>query len=389
MKDVAASIADHVAAGEAQCHIPEPVVRILAESGCFGRVLPAEFGGAEAAVAAFAIQQEELAAVWPTAAVAATWANLSGRLIARFGNVEQRRQLLPGLVRGNGLGAVAWTEPHGGSDAARLRTKARRVPGGWILDGAKRLIDNAAAAEFIIVGCRVVDADDPDPRRRLAMLVVRRDDPGFVFEGPYETLGLRAAGVGRFRLENCFVPDDRLLGTAGRGFHQMMDMVEFGRTGVAAICLGIAEAALRACVEFLPTRNAFGQNLAANDALVARVADLRTSIDAARLLTERAASMVDNGIACARESAMAKLFASELATEVTAAAVHLHGGIGYTSETPVAMLLRDSHAFTIGEGTSEVMRRIIGSAEFARAQLSKEQFSRAQVATAADRLAVD
>lgn len=366
MREVAASITEHVAHGEASRRIPDEVYRILADSGCFGRTLPAQFGGSGAGLTAFAAQQEALASVWPTAAVAATWANLSGRLIDRFGTAEQRGHLIPGLVRGDGLGAVGWTEPHGGSDAAALRTVGRRVPGGWMIDGAKRLIDNAAAATFFIVGCRVVDnADgDRDGHRSLAMLLVRPNDPGFIYRGRYETMGLRAVGVGWFELQNCFVPEDRLLGTVGRGFHQMMHMVEFGRTGVAAICLGMGEAALRACREFLPGRQAFGRSLATNDAIIARLADLRTRLDAARLLTERAASMVDRGVPCGRESAMAKLFSSELAVELTSTALHLHGGIGYTTETPLEMLLRDSHAFTIGEGTSEIMRLIIGRAEF-------------------------
>jgi alkylation response protein AidB-like acyl-CoA dehydrogenase len=128
----------------------------------------------------------------------------------------------------------------------------------------------------------------------------------------------------------------------------------------------MGEAALRACGEFLPGRQAFGRSLATNDAIIARLADLRTRLDAARLLTERAASLVDHGVPCGREAAMAKLFSSELAVELTSAALHLHGGIGYTTETPLEMLVRDSHAFTIGEGTSEIMRLIIGRAEFDR-----------------------
>ena len=367
MHQVAASLEQYVAIGESQRRIPDEVYRILAESACFGRTLPAEFGGAAAGLTAFAVQQEELASAWPTAAVAATWANLSGRLVDRFGTEAQRRELIPGLVTGAALGAVGWTEPHGGSDAAALRTIARRVPGGWLLDGAKRLIDNAAAAAFFIVGCRVVDdaLADRDARHSLAMFIVRPDDQGFVRGNGYETLGLRAAGVGAFELQACHIPDERLLGTIGRGLQQMMHMVEFGRTGVAAICLGMSEAALRTCIAFLRDRESFGRSLAANDAVLAQVAQLRTRLDAARLLTERSADLVDRGVPCGTESAMAKLYSSELAVDLTAAALHLHGGIGFTTETPIEMLVRDSHAFTVGEGTSEIMRLIIGRASFA------------------------
>ena len=160
------------------------------------------------------------------------------------------------------------------------------------------------------------------------------------------------------------MPAERLLGTIDRGFYQMMDMVEFGRTGVAAICVGMCEAALESATRFLAGRSSFGRPLAANDVILATVADLRIRIDAARLLTDRAATMVDEGRRGDAEAAMAKVFASELAVEATTTALHLHGGIGYTTETPLEQLQRDSHAFTIGEGTSEVLRMLIGRREF-------------------------
>jgi butyryl-CoA dehydrogenase len=198
------------------------------------------------------------------------------------------------------------------------------------------------------------------------MFLIRPSDPGFERGGVFDTVGLRSAGVGWFTLRNCFVPDEGVVGTVGNGFGQMMDMVEFGRVGVAAICLGMCEAALDATVRFLAERHAFGKSLADNDAILAKVADLRVATDAARLLTERAAKLVDDGVPCAREAAMAKLFASELATQVTTSALQLHGGIGYTTQTPIERLFRDSPAFTIGEGTSEIMRLVIGRGEFAR-----------------------
>jgi alkylation response protein AidB-like acyl-CoA dehydrogenase len=149
-------------------------------------------------------------------------------------------------------------------------------------------------------------------------------------------------------------------------------MVEFGRTGVSAMCLGICEAALRHAASFLQNRRAFGQSLSDNDVVLAKLADLRVRVDAARLLTERSAALVDAGARAAAESAMAKLYSSELAVELTAAALHLHGGIGATTQTPLARMVRDSHAFTIGEGTSEVLRKIIGRAEVARTRKSSD-----------------
>lgn len=349
--------------------IPPAALAAMSEAGCFGRGLPVEFGGTGEGLRAFSIQQEELARVWPTAAVAATWTNLSGILLTKFGTPAQQAELLAAIATGRSMGAVAWTEPHGGSDAASLRTTAVRVEGGWLLSGSKRLIDNAAKADFIIVGARS-DPDGP-PRRAMSMFVVRRDNPGFHFGGTYETLGLKGAGVGHFTLQNCFIPDADVFGDIGRGFYQMMAMVEFGRTGVAAMCVGIAQRALDSAVEFLTERVSFGRKLSDNDVILAAIADMRIKLDGARMLTERAATMFDAGERCTVEAAVAKVFASEVAIDTTACALHLHGGIGFTSEVPIERFFRDCQAFTIGEGTSEVLRMVIGRHEFARSRPTK------------------
>jgi alkylation response protein AidB-like acyl-CoA dehydrogenase len=359
-------IAPHVERAELSGVFPAEVRRAMADAGCFGRTLPREFGGQGEGLRAFAAQQEELAKVWPTAAVAGTWANLSGRLISRYGRTDQREAMLPGLIDGHGLGAVAFTEPHGGSDAAGIRTTATADGGDWLLDGAKRMIDNAANAAFIVVSAR--SEQGSVPHHGISLFVVHRDDPGFNYQRTFRTMGLRAAGVGWFKLESCRIPKDRMLGEPGRGFYEMMDMVEFGRTGVAAICLGMTEASLASATRFLSNRSSFGRPLATNDVILATVADIRIRLDAARLLTERAAQLVDAGTQCQSESAMAKVFASELAVEATAQALHLHGGIGYTDEYAVEMHARDAHAFTIGEGTTEVLRMVVGRHEMRRAE---------------------
>lgn len=331
----------------------------LASSGSFARTLPVAYGGLGEGLSAYALQQEELARVFATASVATTWTNLSGLLLQRFGSAAQREEILGDLARGEQLGAVAWTEPHGGTDAASLRTTATRVTGGWVLNGAKRLIDNVRGADFLVVGAHD-DASDTS----LSMFLVRPDDPGFVAGGAYRMLGLRAAGVGWFELRDCFVGDDRLVGEVGNGLRQMMSMVEFGRTGVAAICLGLATSALEHTRDFLRDRQSFGRRLSENDVVLARLGDLRARLEAARLLTYHVAQLVDAGERCDVMAAMAKLVSSELALEITEAAVHLHGGVGLTDEYPVERHFRDSRAFTIGEGTSEIMRFIIGRQEF-------------------------
>ncbi|MDT3445623.1 MULTISPECIES: acyl-CoA dehydrogenase family protein [unclassified Pseudofrankia] len=365
MRRLAERIRPFVPAADEREEITPEIRGEMAKAGCFGRALPREYGGADDGLRGFAIQQEELSRVWPTGAVAATWSNLSGLLLHRFGSAAQKAELLPLAASGESLGAVGWTEPHGGSDAAALRTTAIRVDRGWVLNGGKRLIDNAANADFVLVGARS-DPDGP-PRRGLSMFIVRRDDPGFKFGGRHSTLGLRAAGVGWFELHDCFVPDERLMGEQGRGFYQMMAMVEFGRIGVASICLGMTKSVLASTVDFLQDRHSFGGPLSTNDVVLARIADLRVRLDGAQLLMERAIDMFDAGQRCSTESAMAKLAASELANDATEAALHLHGGIGFTDEGPVLSFFRDSQAFSIGEGTSEVLRLIIGRAEFAAA----------------------
>ncbi len=270
-------IAPHVAQAEAERELLAPIREALGRAGCFGRTLPVAYGGRGAGLGAFAAQQEELSRVWPTAAVGATWTNLSGLLLRRFGSDLQKKELLPCLADGSMLGAIAWTEPQGGSDAAALQTIATKVDGGWRLDGAKRLIDNAKNADFIIVGART--SQNENPHKSLSMFVLHREDPGFVFGGAYDTLGLRAAGVGWFTLRDCFLPEGRLLGEVDHGFYQIMAMVELGRVGVAAMCLGIAEACLNAAVEFLTTRSVGGRALAGNDVILASVADMRVRID--------------------------------------------------------------------------------------------------------------
>lgn len=358
-------IAPYVKRGETELVFPEEVRAAMARAGCFARSLPVEYGGEGDGLRAFSVQQEELGRVWPTAAVAATWANLSGRLIHRFGSKEQRDELLPGLADGSGLGAVGFTEPHGGSDAAGIRSHAKEDGDGWVLNGSKRMVDNTAHAKFLVVTART----DGELRQRkgISMFVVRPEDEGFDVDQVYRTLGLRAAGVGAFSFNELRLPGDRLLGTRGQGFYQMMDMVEFGRIGVAAICIGMVEAALASTVEYLRERVVFGKPLSENAALIATVADIRTRLDAAHLLTEHGAALVDNGVRCQKESAQAKVFASDLCVEATSTLLRLHGGIAYTEETNLEMLVRDSHCFVIGEGTSDVLRMIIGRHEMGRA----------------------
>lgn len=359
---VQAEIAPHVEQGERECRLPDQVRTAMAGAGCFGRTLDSRYGGLGDRFSGWAIQQEELGRVWASAAVASTWTNLSGLLLQRFADASWAGPLLVDMAVGRQLGAVGWTEPGGGSDAAALQTTATRVDGGWRLDGSKRLIDNVAAADFVVVGART----SADPREGISMFLLRRDDPGLVDVATFDMLGLRPAGVGHFRLQDCRLPADRLVGSEGGGLRQMMTMVETGRTGVAAITLGMAESALESAVSFLRDRRFFSRPLSRNEAVLARIGELRARLAAARSLTYAVAAQIDAGEGCAERAAMAKLFTSETAAAVIGESMHLHGGIGLTSGEAVQRQFRDIHGFTIGEGTSEVMRFVIGRAEFGR-----------------------
>ena len=246
----------------------------MAEAGCFARTLPAVHGGRGEGIRAYTIAQEELGHVWASATVATTWANLSGFLLRNYGSDQQHAELLGPLAAGEIAGAVAFTEPHGGSDAAGIRSVATRDGDSWVLNGAKRLIDNVARADFLIVTART----DPDPAARsrgISMFLLRRDDPGFVLGDVYDTTGLRPIGLGRFTMEDCRIPVDRMVGVEGAGFAQMMSMVEFGRTNVAGICVGIAQGALEEVTGFVKERVTFGRPLATSDVIQARFADMR------------------------------------------------------------------------------------------------------------------
>ena len=349
--------------GERERCIPADAWSAMADSGCFARTLPREYGGRGEGIHAYAIAQEELGRVWASAAVATTWANLSGFILRHFGSDAQKQELLPALAAGRIAGAVGFTEPHGGSDAAGIRTTAKRDGDHWVLDGSKRLIDNVARADFLVVTART-DTDAASRSRGISMFLLRPGDPGFVVGDVYDTTGLRPIGLGRLSLESCRIPGDRLVGTQGAGFAQMMSMVEFGRTNVAGICVGIAQAALEETAEFVRGRETFGRVLAKSDAIQARFADMRVQLDAARALTYRAAELIEAGERRHDvESAVAKLHASETAVRIASEGVQLHGGIGYTSEAPVERHLRDARAFLYGEGTSEIMRIIIGRHE--------------------------
>ncbi len=276
--------------------------------------------------------------------------------IALFGSRDQKARYLPRLARGEVLGAWGLTEPGSGSDAAAMLTRAARQEGEWVLNGTKAFITNASVA-----GVTVVMAITEPPRRQkgISAFVVEKGTPGFSAGTPYRKLGLHASNTAELILDGARVPDANLLGGLNMGFVNAMQVLEGGRIAMAAMAVGIAQAALDHSLAYMKERKAFGQTLAEFNGLQGMIAEMGTEIEAARLLTLRAAALKDAGQPVKHTAAMAKVFASEVAMKAASRAVQIHGGAGYITEFPVERIFRDAKLTEIGEGTSEVQRLVI------------------------------
>jgi hypothetical protein len=350
-------IAPHVRAWDRDAVFPREVFGKLGEMGLLGIMVPEEYGGAGLSYAHAIAAIEELAAVEPGIAlsVAAHNSLCTGHILA-FGNEQQKRTWLPRLASGKTLGAWALTEPESGSDAASLRTKARRVDGGFRLSGSKAFCTHASVAEVAVVMARSLEKQGG---AGVSAFIVPLGSPGVVRGKKEDKLGMRTSDTASLTLEDVFVGEEALVGAEGEGYTQAMAVLEGGRVGIAALALGIARAALEASLAYARTRKQFGLPLAAFEGIRFKLADMATQLDAARLLTERAAALKDQGVRCPRLASEAKLFASELAVRAAEEAIQIHGGYGYIKEYPVEKLWRDAKLCTIGEGTSEIQRLII------------------------------
>jgi alkylation response protein AidB-like acyl-CoA dehydrogenase len=273
-----------------------------------------------------------------------------------FASQAQKVTWLPRLARGEILGAWGLTEPGSGSDAAALRTRAERRDGGYVLNGSKAFITNASVGGIAVVMART---DPTKGAKGISAFVVHKGTPGFSAGTPYRKLGLHASDTAELILEDARVPADHLLGAEGEGFVQAMQVLEGGRIAMAAMAVGIAQAAVDAAVKYMKQRTAFGKTLAEFNGLQGMIADLATEVEVARLLLLRAAWLKDHGRPAMHAAAMAKVFASEAAMKAATKAVQIHGGAGYITEFPVERIFRDAKLTEIGEGTSEVQRLVI------------------------------
>jgi len=355
-----ASLTERIPAAEKDGMIPRDVVAELGRLGVLGICIPEDDGGLGGSAVAFALVLEELAAAWPSLAVAvAVNSGIVAGSIVRSGSPEQRKRWLPRLMDGSGLGAFALTEPTSGSDAAALRATAVQDAKGWRLDGRKQFITNARYAPLAIVFARVGKLDESHRTAGITAFAVPLDAPGVSVGPPEQKLGLKASDTSALSLDDALVGPDAVLGEVGGGFALAMWALDGGRINIAAQSVGIARRALELARTYAKERKQFGRPIADFEGLRFSIAKAESNLAAARLLTLRAAWLRDRGKPSTREASMAKLFASEMAQRATHAAVQIFGGNGYMRDYAVERYARDGRATTIYEGTSEIQRIVI------------------------------
>jgi alkylation response protein AidB-like acyl-CoA dehydrogenase len=352
-----AELGDKIAPYDERHEFPHEIVAKLGPLGFLGVVVPEEFGGAGLDYVSYALIVEELCR--GDASVGITmWAHnsLCTNHIASFASPELKRKYLPDLTSGRVLGAWGLTEPGSGSDAAALATRAELRDGQWILNGSKAFITNASVGSTAVVMART----DPDRKSRgISAFILEKGMSGFTSGKPYRKLGLHASDTAELIFEDARVPAENLIGERGAGFIQAMQVLEGGRIAMAAMGVGIAQAAVDQAVKYMKQRSAFGRTLAEFNGLQGMIADVATEVEVSRLLTLRAAYLKDTGRPAMHAAAMAKLFSSETAMKAASKAVQLHGGAGYITEFPVERIFRDAKLTEIGEGTSEIQRMVI------------------------------
>ena len=352
-----AELGQKIAPWDERHEFPHEIVGRLGDLGFLGALVPPEYGGAGLDHVSYSLIVEELCR--GDASVGMTmWAHnsLCTSHILLFGSREQKETYLPRLASGRALGAWGLTEPGSGSDAAAMRTRAVRDEGEWVLTGTKAFITNASVGQVAVV---MAITDPPKRQRGISAFILEKGTPGFTAGQRYRKLGLRASDTAELVLDGARVPAANLLGELNLGFVNAMQVLEGGRIAMAAMAVGIAQGALDAAVTYMKQRTAFGQTLAEFNGLQGMVAELATEIEAARLLTHRAAWLKDAGQPVRHTAAMAKVFASEVAMKAASKAVQIHGGAGYVTDFPVERIFRDAKLTEIGEGTSEVQRLVI------------------------------
>lgn len=337
---------------------PYEIVKKLGELGLMGIPFPEEVGGAGGDTLAYALAVEELTRIDSSVAITlCAHTSLGTQPIYLFGSDEQKAEWLPKLTSGEVLGAFGLTEPEAGSDAGNTKTRAELRDGTWVINGAKQFITNAGTD---ISGVVAITAKTGE--REISNLLVPNGTPGYDQGEPYRKMGWNASDTRPLTFTDCEVPEDHLLGPRGSGFKQFLKILDIGRIGVAAMGVGLAQGALDEALAYAKERQAFGQSISKFQAIQAKLADMATEIEAARLLVYKAAWLKDQGEDFSLTAAQAKLKTGRLAVKCSEEAVQIHGGYGFIEEYPVCRFYRDAKILTIGEGTDEVQQMVIARA---------------------------
>ena len=347
----------HVLEWDEAAHFPIDLRPKFAELGILGVLFPEEYGGAGMGYMEYATIIEEISRVDPSIALSVAAHNSlgAGHIYVAANEAQKEKYLVP-LAKGESFAAWGLTEPSSGSDASSMRTTAVRRGKGWVLNGSKNFITNATFAETTVV---LAITDRTAGSHGISAFIVEKGTRGFSVAKKENKLGMRASDTAALVFDDCFLPDSNLIGEPGQGFIQAMKVLDGGRISIAALAVGIAQGAYEAALNYSKERHQFGRSIAEFQAIQFKLADMATQIDAARLLTYRAAAMKNNGRTTTKESSMAKLFASEVAVRVSEESVQIHGGYGYIKDYPAEKYWRDSKLCTIGEGTSEIQRSVI------------------------------
>jgi short-chain 2-methylacyl-CoA dehydrogenase len=355
-------IRPHAAEWSEREEIPTKLFQDMGELGLMGMLVDEKFGGADAGFVAYVAAMEEIGRA--DQSVASSWnahSTIATLPLATFGTDEQKERWLRPLATGTHLGGFGLTEPTAGSDARGIRTRAKKVDGGWVLDGTKMFITNAGADMALGVSLLAVTGEGDGPRnRRYGTFFVPSGTPGYTKGKRLQKLGWHASDTRELVFENCFVPDDHLIGEEGKGLRQFMEVLDPGRISVAALAMSLAAAALEMAARHAREREQFGRSLDAFQAVRHKLADMATEVETARALVYRAAWLADEGRPFSEAAAMAKLHASEVANRVASQAVQIHGGYGYIRESEISRFYADAKILEIGEGTNEVQRDIVG-----------------------------
>jgi alkylation response protein AidB-like acyl-CoA dehydrogenase len=350
-------IAPHIMKYDESQEFPMEIARKMGEIGFLGIIFPEEYGGSNFSTMEYAIIVEEISRVDPSIGLTVAAHNgLCTNHIYSFANESLKKKYLPDLTTGRKLGAWGLTENVSGSDAAGMATTAERKNGHYVVNGSKLFITHGSVGETAVI---TAITDKAKGKNGISAFIVEKGWNGFKTGKKENKLGMRASDTAELIFENLEVPAENLIGEEGQGFKQCMKILDGGRIAIAALSLGIAQGALDASLKYSQERKQFGKSLSEFQGIQFKLADMATEISAARLLTYKAASMKDQGKEINLSAAMAKFYASEIATKATNEAIQIHGGYGFIKEFPVEKLYRDVKLMTIGEGTSEVQKMVI------------------------------